>query len=61
MPIPTAQDKALAEIDDLANSIKVKLAVMRFAGKEPRDIAGLRNVLQTYVTKVMKFARDTET
>jgi hypothetical protein len=60
MGIPTAQDQALAEIDDIANSIKVKLTIMRHAGKGARDFTGLRDVLQQYVNKVMAFARSTE-
>ncbi len=60
MGIPTAQDMALAEIDDLASSIKVKLTIMRHAGRSPRDIAGLRDALQDYVDRVMRFAHETE-
>ncbi len=60
MPIPTAQDRALAEIDDMAASIKVRLTTMRYAGKEKRDIAGLHDLLQHYVEQVMHFAHQTE-
>ncbi len=60
MGIPTAQDQSLAEIDDIANSVKVKLTVMRHAGRGHRDISGLRDQLQEYVDKVMQFAHETE-
>lgn len=61
MAIPTEADHALNEIDDIANGIKVKQMVLRFAGKKgSRDYASLRNELQHFVNKVMEFARATE-
>jgi hypothetical protein len=60
MAIPTRADHDLAEIENLSNAIRGKLTVMRFAGKAPRDFAGLRDVLQEYVDRVMAFARSTE-
>src|ERR1700743_2200769 len=44
--IPSAFDRQLAEIGDIASGITVRLTVMRFAGKGARDFAGLRGQLQ---------------
>lgn len=61
MAIPTKQDHALNEIAEIADGIKVRLTVMRFAGKKgSRDFASLRNELQHFVNKVMEFARSTQ-
>jgi hypothetical protein len=60
MPIPTQADHDLAEIENLSNTIRGKLTIMRHAGKAPRDFAGLRDVLQEFVDRVMEFARSTD-
>jgi hypothetical protein len=60
MPIPTEFDHHLGEIDNLANTVKVRLMTMRHAGSASRDFAGLRDVLQEYVEAVMEFAHGTE-
>ncbi len=60
MPIPTPQDADLAEISNLANSVMVRLMVLRHAGGGKRDFAGLREVLQDYIDRVMAFAHATE-
>jgi hypothetical protein len=59
MPIPTSQDYALAEIDDIASGIKTRLTTFRYAGRGERDIGALRDQLQDFVNKVMAFARST--
>jgi hypothetical protein len=59
MPIPTREDAALAEIDQLANSIKGRLVIMRHAGNARRDFAGLRELLQEYADRVQDFAAAT--
>jgi hypothetical protein len=63
MPIPTADDYALAEIDVLASSILNKCKIMRYAGKGAaamRHVQGmradLRGLLQDMVDKSMEFA-----
>jgi hypothetical protein len=60
MAIPSPADADIAEIENLSNAIRGKLTIMRHAGKAPRDFAGLRDVLQEYVDRVMEFARSTE-
>jgi hypothetical protein len=47
MPIPGPVDAALAEIDDLHNSILVRLRVWQRAGPN-RDPKSIREALQTY-------------
>jgi hypothetical protein len=58
MPIPGPADAALADIEDLSSSIRVKLTTIQFGDPAHRDIAGLRQLLQQYVDMVMAFARD---
>lgn len=60
MPIPTAFDRDLGEIADIANGITVRLTTMRYAGKGERDFQSLRDSLQAFVDAVMKLARSTE-
>jgi hypothetical protein len=57
MPIPTPFDHRLAEIDDLAAAVMIKLRTIRHAG-DARDVSGLRELLQTYVDQVMALAKD---
>jgi hypothetical protein len=56
--IPGPADAALADIENVASSIMVKLTTMRYSGAAGRDIAGLRRFLQDYVDLVMAFAKD---
>lgn len=57
MAIPTQFDAQLAEIDDLAGCVMIKLRTLQHAGGS-RDIRGLRELLQTYVDQVMALAQD---
>jgi hypothetical protein len=58
MPIPTAYDGKLGEIDDIAGSIMISLRTMATAA--PKDVPGMRAVLrerlQSYVDTVMAAA-----
>jgi hypothetical protein len=54
MPIPTAQDHLLGEIDDLHAGILVSLRVWMRAGPD-RDTKRIREGLQDYVDKVVAF------
>jgi hypothetical protein len=58
MPIPTAYDGKLGEIDDIAGSVMVSLRTMAHAA--PKDVPAmrerLRERLQDYVTAVMSAA-----
>jgi hypothetical protein len=58
MPIPGPSDAAIADIENTASSIRVKLTTIQYGDPERRDIAGLRQLLQDYVDMVMKFAKD---
>lgn len=58
MAIPGPAEAALADIENCASSIRVKLTTIQYGDPAHRDIAGLRHLLQTYVDLVMKFARD---
>ena len=51
MPIPTAYDQRLAEIDDLHGAVTVRLRTYRYAGQN-RDPASIRKALQAYVEAV---------
>jgi hypothetical protein len=55
MAIPTKFDAQLAEIDDLAGCVMIKLRTLQHAGAS-RDISGLRELLQNYVDRVMALA-----
>ena len=59
MPIPGPHDTAMAEIENTAASVLIKLTTMRHTGPGQRDVAGLRQLLQDYVDLVMKLARET--
>jgi hypothetical protein len=56
MPIPGPADAALADIENAASCIRVKLTTIRYCAD--RDLAGLRQLLQDYVDLVMAFAHD---
>jgi hypothetical protein len=58
MPIPGPADAVLADIENTASSIRVKLTTIRYGDPAHRDIAGLRQLLQDYVDFVMAFAKD---
>jgi len=58
MPIPGPADAVLADIENTARSIRVKLTTIRYGDPAHRDIAGLRRLLQDYVDLVMAFAKD---
>jgi hypothetical protein len=58
MPIPGPIDAAIADIENVAASVLIKLRTMRYAGDSKRDIAGLRDLLQSYVDLCMTMARD---
>jgi hypothetical protein len=58
MPIPGPADAVLADIENTASSIRVKLTTIRYGDPAHRDIAGLRRLLQDYVDLVMAFAKD---
>jgi hypothetical protein len=58
MAIPGRADAALAEVENCASSIRVKLTTIQYGDPAHRDIAGLRQLLQDYVDMVMKFAKD---
>ncbi|WP_315720148.1 MULTISPECIES: hypothetical protein [unclassified Bradyrhizobium] len=61
MPIPTRQDYAMRDVEDLAANVVVRLTTMRFLPKNTkRDVAGLRETLQQYVNAVMAMAHETE-
>ncbi|WP_315766180.1 MULTISPECIES: hypothetical protein [unclassified Bradyrhizobium] len=61
MPIPTRQDYALRDIENLAANVIVRLTTMRYAPKNTkRDVAGLRELLQQYVDAVMALAHESE-
>ena len=57
MGIPTEHDLAIGEIEDVAASIRTTLTTLRYSGGGERAIAALRDLLQDYVTRVMKAAR----
>lgn len=46
MAIPTKFDGQLAEIEDAASCVLIKLRTLHHSGKADRDIAGLRDLLQ---------------
>jgi len=54
MPIPTAQDHALARVDELAGVVLLKLRVWHRSGQD-RDVKGVREALQHYVNAVADF------
>jgi hypothetical protein len=56
--IPGPSDAALADIENTAGSIRVKLTTIQYGDPAHRDIAGLRQLRQDYVDMVMKFAKD---
>jgi hypothetical protein len=60
MAIPGPADAALADIENTASSIRVRLTTLQHGDPSRRDIdiAGLRQLLQDYVDMVMAFARD---
>ncbi|NPU12048.1 hypothetical protein HL666_14850 [Bradyrhizobium sp. 83002] len=61
MSIPTRQDYALRDVENLAANVVVRLTTMRYAPKNTnRDVAGLREVLQQYVNAVMALAHEAE-
>ena len=62
MPIPTAFDGKLGEIDDLAGGIMVQLRTMRHANERdwPRMREVLRERLQKYVNAVMAAADEVD-
>ncbi|WP_316205386.1 hypothetical protein [Bradyrhizobium sp. SZCCHNS3004] len=61
MAIPTRQDYALREIENLAANVIVRLTTMRYSPKHTkRDVAGLRELLQQYVDAVMALAHESE-
>ena len=45
-------------IENTASSIRVKLTTIRYSADAGRDLAGLRQLLQDYVDRVMAFAHD---
>ena len=57
MPIPTAEDRKLAEIDDRYACIVTRLQVLRYAG-DARDTRGLRQQLQDYADAVVAFVNE---
>ncbi|MGJ4939302.1 hypothetical protein ACQR1W_01910 [Bradyrhizobium sp. HKCCYLS1011] len=54
MPIPTLQDRQLAEIDDLANVVMIRLRNYLHGGPT-RDPAPIRSALQVYADTVAAF------
>jgi hypothetical protein len=58
MAIPTAFDGKLAEIENAASCVLIKLRTLHHAGGPDGDIAGLRELLQAYVDQVMALAKD---
>jgi hypothetical protein len=48
----------VADIENTASSIRVKLTTIQYGDPAHRDIAGLRQLLQNYVNLVMAFAKD---
>lgn len=60
MPIPTAFDGELGEVENLASGIMTQLRTLQHAGAKdvPRMRAALRDALQNYVDRVMATARD---
>lgn len=58
MAIPTAFDHQLAEIENAASAVVIKLRTIHHAGAGHRDVAGLRDLLQSYVDQVMALAQD---
>jgi len=55
--IPTKFDGQLAEIDDLAGCIMIKLRTLHHAGANG-DTNGLRDLLEAYVDAVMTLAKE---
>jgi hypothetical protein len=58
MAIPTAFDGQLAEIENAASCVLIKLRTLHHAGGADHDITGLRELLQAYVDQVMALAKD---
>jgi hypothetical protein len=58
MAIPTRFDGQLAEIDDLAGCVMIKLRTLRHAGMKQPDMGELRELLQRYVDLVINIAKD---
>lgn len=58
MAIPTKFDSQLAEIENAANCVLIRLRTLHHAAGANRDISGLRELLQAYVDQVMALARD---
>jgi hypothetical protein len=54
MPIPTAQDHALAAISELADVVLLKLKVWHRAGRD-RDPRAIREALRAYCDAVQDF------
>jgi hypothetical protein len=58
MAIPTKFDGQLAEIENAASCVLIKLRTLHHSGGGDRDISGLRKLLQAYVDQVMALARN---
>jgi hypothetical protein len=54
LPIPTRADHQLSEIDDLHNSVIVRLRIWLHAGPD-RNPKNIREALKEYVAKVTDF------
>jgi hypothetical protein len=57
MPIPTAEDRKLADLDDRHGGIMTRLRVLRYAAK-PRKVGDLREQLQQYADAAIAFVNE---
>ena len=57
MPIPTTFDRRLAEVDNAAACVLLRLRNLHYAGPN-RDPASVREALQTYADLVVALAND---
>jgi hypothetical protein len=57
MSIPTEQDRALAEIEELAAAIRTRLTTFRYTGGGEQEVATRRSHVQNFANKVIAFAR----
>ncbi|MCK1480488.1 hypothetical protein IVB27_38590 [Bradyrhizobium sp. 197] len=60
MPIPTAIDRSIAEIDDLHNLVLVRLRTWQRAGPNHRDPASIRQALRDYADAVVAVVNNAE-
>ncbi|WP_027578547.1 hypothetical protein [Bradyrhizobium sp. Ai1a-2] len=60
MAIPTREDYALAEIDNLHGNVMVRLKNFRWANARVKDPAAIREALVAYVDAVTAFVNGDE-